>query len=245
MRQRENTDNGGRRGPPALVHGRVSSPAVVAAAEIVERAKSAAVATSGDNKIAACNRRARALLGCEIDGCKAGKPLYRTLEARDPFGNLILDCHLSFLEVLSRGETVRNFEIQATAPSGDVGRLAVSVVIVVEEGGDDEAFVYFLEPVLRRRRADEAIERLLSDPRTASVALGERTGTEQTDEPLLTPRQLDILARLADGLSDEEIASSGCISIHTVRNHIRAILAALEVRNRAQAVARAFRERLI
>jgi len=234
----------GLRFAPGHTHRGRSSPAVLTATGIVQRAKTAAVATDDTNHIAACNEHANALLGCDVHGCQAGRRLYRTLEARDSFGNLLFDCHLAFIEVLSQGEAVKNFEIQVTQTSGRVARVAVSVVIVLGEEDEGEAYVYFLEPVLRRRRADEAIERLLSNPKTASVTLGERTGGKPS-EPLLTPRQLYILQLLANGLSDEEIASSECISIHTVRNHIRAILSALDVRNRAQAVARAFRERLI
>jgi len=237
------TGKNGLRLAPGHPHRKRDPPSVLTATGIVQRAKTAAVATDGTNRIAACNKHAKALLGCDVHGCQAGNRLYSTLQARDSFGNLLFDCHLAFIEVLSQGEAVKNFEIQVTRPSGQVVRVAVSVVIVLGEEDEGEAYVYFLKPVLRRRRADEAIERLLSDPKKASVTLGARS--EEGSQPSLTPRQLNILELLADGLSDKEIASSECISIHTVRNHIRAILSALDVSNRAQAVARAFRERLI
>ena len=56
---------------------------------------------------------------------------------------------------------------------------------------------------------------------------------------LLTPRQYQVLTLLAEGLSTAEIASSLTISGATARNHIRAILAALDCHSRLEAVARA------
>ena len=55
----------------------------------------------------------------------------------------------------------------------------------------------------------------------------------------LTPRQLEVLHLLDHGLSTPQIAHRLGISIETVRNHIRAILRALGVHSRLQAVAEA------
>jgi DNA-binding NarL/FixJ family response regulator len=57
----------------------------------------------------------------------------------------------------------------------------------------------------------------------------------------LTPREHEVLDRLAAGLAQEEIAESLFISPKTVATHIQRILAKLGVRSRAQAVAFAFR----
>ena len=55
-------------------------------------------------------------------------------------------------------------------------------------------------------------------------------------EPL-TPRQLAVLARLADGCSNKEIARDLAISDLTVKTHVSAILRTLGVATRAQAIA--------
>ena len=57
----------------------------------------------------------------------------------------------------------------------------------------------------------------------------------------LTGRERDVLRRLADGLTDREIADQLGISARTVETHVGAILRKLGVRNRAQA-ARRYRE---
>ena len=55
----------------------------------------------------------------------------------------------------------------------------------------------------------------------------------------LTPRQLDVLRRLADGASTAQIADELHIAVETVRNHIRAVLAELDVHSRVEAIAAA------
>jgi two-component system nitrate/nitrite response regulator NarL len=61
----------------------------------------------------------------------------------------------------------------------------------------------------------------------------------------LTPRELEILSLLVEGLNQPEIAEKLFISPKTVGKHIEHILAKLGVHNRAQAVALAVRDELI
>ncbi len=59
-------------------------------------------------------------------------------------------------------------------------------------------------------------------------------------EPL-TPRELDVLALLAEGLSNRKLAGQLGISEHTVKFHVNGILAKLDARSRTDAVVRAAR----
>jgi two-component system, NarL family, nitrate/nitrite response regulator NarL len=61
----------------------------------------------------------------------------------------------------------------------------------------------------------------------------------------LTPRELDVLSLLVDGLGQPEIAERLFITPKTVGKHIEHILAKLGVHSRAQAVAVAVRDELI
>jgi PAS domain S-box-containing protein len=63
--------------------------------------------------------------------------------------------------------------------------------------------------------------------------------------PALTPRQHQILGLLAQGLSTGDIARRLGLSEETVRNHIRALLAALDAHSRLEAVAVARRYGLL
>ena len=57
--------------------------------------------------------------------------------------------------------------------------------------------------------------------------------------PELTEREREILALIAHGRSNEQIAEQLGVSIKTVRNHVSTIFSKLQVADRAQAVVRA------
>jgi two-component system nitrate/nitrite response regulator NarL len=61
----------------------------------------------------------------------------------------------------------------------------------------------------------------------------------------LTRRELQILRLLADGIDERGIAAKLSISSKTVAIHIEHVLTKLDVHSRAQAVAAAYRERLV
>jgi len=61
----------------------------------------------------------------------------------------------------------------------------------------------------------------------------------------LTGRELDILNELANGSTDQEIATTLFVGEGTVKTHIRHILSKLSARNRTEAIASALRRRLI
>lgn len=63
--------------------------------------------------------------------------------------------------------------------------------------------------------------------------------------PELTARQQQVLRLIVDGYSTEEIASRLGLRPHTVRNHVRALLARLGVRSKLEAVVLAFRRGLL
>lgn len=59
--------------------------------------------------------------------------------------------------------------------------------------------------------------------------------------PALTPRESEVLAHVADGLSHEEIGRRLSISPETVRTHVRKACERLNARTRTHAVATALR----
>ncbi|MCW3476209.1 response regulator transcription factor [Limobrevibacterium gyesilva] len=62
---------------------------------------------------------------------------------------------------------------------------------------------------------------------------------------LLTPREMEILALVGDGLSNKAIARRLGISAHTVKYHLEAVFAKLAVRSRAEAVIQGLRRGLV
>jgi DNA-binding CsgD family transcriptional regulator len=63
--------------------------------------------------------------------------------------------------------------------------------------------------------------------------------------PVLTPRERDILALLADGLGNKQIAARLGISTNTVKTHLELLFDKLEVSSRTEAVATAARMGLL
>jgi DNA-binding NarL/FixJ family response regulator len=61
----------------------------------------------------------------------------------------------------------------------------------------------------------------------------------------LTPREIDVLRLMADGLTTEEIADKLCYSERTMKNVVHGVTSRLKLRNRAHAVAYAMRAGLI
>jgi DNA-binding NarL/FixJ family response regulator len=61
----------------------------------------------------------------------------------------------------------------------------------------------------------------------------------------LTPRELEVLALLAEGLSNKAIAGRLGISDHTAKFHVNAILGKLGAENRSEAIVRAARLGLV
>ena len=97
-------------------------------------------------------------------------------------------------------------------------------------GGDD----YLVKPFA----PDELLARLRALlRRNGAPARSGRNG--------LTRRELEVLRHLADGLGQSAIAELLGISPKTVGTHIEHIFQKLDVRSRAQAVAAAYRQRLV
>jgi len=70
------------------------------------------------------------------------------------------------------------------------------------------------------------------------------TDRASADQPL-TPRELEVLAAIADGASNKMIARRLGISFHTVKFHVASILEKLDAESRAEAVAEAARRGLV
>lgn len=74
-------------------------------------------------------------------------------------------------------------------------------------------------------------------------AADQTRGSGRLDE--LTERELEVLAAVAEGLSNAEIADQLFISDATVKTHVRRILNKLDLRDRVQATVFAFQVGLV
>jgi DNA-binding NarL/FixJ family response regulator len=62
---------------------------------------------------------------------------------------------------------------------------------------------------------------------------------------LLSPRELDILLLLAQGMSNEDIARELVLEVSTVKSHVSRMLPKIGVRSRLQAVVWAYQHRIV
>jgi DNA-binding CsgD family transcriptional regulator len=67
----------------------------------------------------------------------------------------------------------------------------------------------------------------------------------ETNSIELTPRELDVLALLAEGASNKDIARRLGISVHTAKFHVGSLLEKLDATGRTDAVAHAARRGVI
>jgi DNA-binding NarL/FixJ family response regulator len=62
---------------------------------------------------------------------------------------------------------------------------------------------------------------------------------------VLTPREIDILLLLAQGMSNEDVARSLVLEVSTVKSHLARMLPKLGVKSRLQAVVWAYQNGLV
>jgi len=105
------------------------------------------------------------------------------------------------------------------------------------------------EDVVQAVRAAHAGETLL--PRSVIVEIARRVAAarERGDErhvfEPLTPRELEVLRALTEGLSTPEICDQLFIAPNTLRTHVQNIMGKLRVHSKLEAVAFALRHRLV
>jgi DNA-binding NarL/FixJ family response regulator len=85
----------------------------------------------------------------------------------------------------------------------------------------------------------QAATRELADALRFEAPLADEMKRRAAEGPSLTAREVEVLTRIGNGESVEEIAHHLVLSEHTVRTHIRNAMGKFGARTRADAVARA------
>jgi DNA-binding NarL/FixJ family response regulator len=144
---------------------------------------------------------------------------------------------------------------------GDIHQHAPDCRVVILTVFEDEAKIsqaisagacgYLLKTSTPDEIADAIIETFHGgspmSPHVASsvVKLLARLTKPVTSAIALSPRELELLRCMVEGLTAKEIAARLAISIHTADTHTRNLYSKLSVHSRAAAVARAMREKLV
>jgi len=96
-----------------------------------------------------------------------------------------------------------------------------------------------------------AVGEALLDPAVTRRLIGEfarlrpRRGLQSSLVDELTPREIDVLTLIAEGLSNTEIAERLVVGDQTVKTHVSRLLAKLGLRDRTQAVITAYESGLV
>jgi DNA-binding CsgD family transcriptional regulator len=110
-------------------------------------------------------------------------------------------------------------------------------------GGDDEALLRHSHAELRRLGAQTSaahVARIMRERGVRDLRQGPRASTRENPAGL-TARELDVVALLAEGLRNAQIAERLVVSRKTVDHHVSSILGKLGVSTRTEAAAEAVR----
>src|SRR5262249_6849217 len=128
----------------------------------------------------------------------------------------------------------------------DGGRPPGESRLVVALGGVDEEAPGLLPRDAEASQIDAAVRAVASGlvgrfPAAREAGFGAMGETEA--HALLTPRELEVLTALAEGMTNKAIARRLDISLHTVKFHIESLFRKLGARTRTEAVAKASERR--
>jgi DNA-binding NarL/FixJ family response regulator len=92
-------------------------------------------------------------------------------------------------------------------------------------------------------QGEAAMTRAMASKLLKGVA--KRSASESQGEEVLTEREISVLRLVAKGASNPQIAEALCISVNTVKFHLKNILAKLQLENRTQVATYAVRSGLV
>lgn len=124
-------------------------------------------------------------------------------------------------------------------PSADLGcRYEAALALAEADTNEPLREAYTELTALGARPAAEIVARRLRERGARDIPRGPRRTTRHNPAGL-TPRELEVLRLVAEGLRNVEIADRLFLSGKTVDHHMTAILAKLGARTRGEAVAKA------
>jgi NarL family two-component system response regulator YdfI len=193
-----------------------------------------------------------AVVRAELESLLATAPMFQVV------GSFSIDMAAAQLEDLEPDVVLLDLESISDA----------SMLLAIESGAariiltDAENFAVIahsgVRAILPRAASSEEIIAAVQAAATGLIALhrdafnyllsrirpGERPELAFSD-PILSPREIEILRMIAEGLGNKEIASKLSISDHTVKFHISSIFVKVGAANRAEAVTLGIRQGLI
>jgi len=163
------------------------------------------------------------------------------IATRDP----VKGAHLRTL-VLEAGHQVADSADGADVVLSEGSDSAAEDRLVLLIGGHEMDQAGSLAPEVTPAQLDAALRAVAAGLRVRSPSLPPRglgVLVDSAPETLLTPREIDVLKCIGEGLTNKLIARRLNISFHTVKFHIESLLRKLGATTRAQALAVALESR--
>ncbi len=136
-------------------------------------------------------------------------------------------------------------------PEGFDGPGPVPSVVLSDEPLTSRLFRWGIHAILPRDASAEQIVAALYAASAGLVAIPAEasgfllSGASEYEGESLTPREMEALEMLAEGLSNKELAARLGVSAHTAKFHVNSILGKLGAGTRTEAVIRALRSGLL
>ncbi|HUZ47706.1 MAG TPA: LuxR C-terminal-related transcriptional regulator [Terriglobia bacterium] len=156
---------------------------------------------------------------------------------------------------VKRGIPLQNFDMQISARDGEEISLSASVFTLARNGR--RFSIHVLRDMTREEHTREALVKVLDTLQDYGISDGNResfslhvshvhaASSRSPSVAELTPREIEVLELLAEGLSTREVAGRLGVSPFTVRSHVESILLKTGMHTQAQAVAYAYRAGLL
>ncbi len=185
----------------------------------------------------------RALLNTE-PGFKVVGEAENGAKAVEIYGKLqpqlvLMDLRMPILDGVKATRSIRQLDPQAL------------VVILTTHQGDDEVRAAFdagaMGYLLKNSLGDDlptALRAVVDGERWVPEEIAKKLSDHATKDKL-TERELDVLRRLIGGDSNKELAEKIGVTEHTVKAHLKSIIAKLRVRDRTEAVTVGLRRGMI
>lgn len=182
------------------------------------------------HRIVFWNKPLQRLLGWTYDDV-AGKACATILAGNDQFGNRYCCETCPIVSIAQRGDPIRQFALSYRSKEDRYVAVDVAVTKFLLPATKSIVMAHVVQPA---RPVDAVAPQMPAHAEHADARVRE-----------LTSREIEVLGMLATGQNAADVANHLGISTLTARNHVQHIFAKLEVHSKAEAVAFAYKMRVV
>jgi PAS domain S-box-containing protein len=213
--------------------------------EALKNSADGAFVVDDDLRMVYWNKAAEAILGFDISEV-AGQFCFQLLQGYDESKHLICKEKCRVVQLALQSKPIPNYDVRVTTKQGETCWLNMSVFTYKMIDTNEKKVIVHLFHDLDRKEVDGKVLGQLVKVINRYQDIRHNNGAKvEIHQNILTTREREILALLADGHGTRDIAQLLSISVTTVRNHIQHILQKLQVHTRLEAVAIAIKHNLV